>query len=214
MIMKNLLTIISLVILSSCAQSQSNDLKIPVGSKKKAANEAVAVFGEGCFWHAEIVFQSLEGVRDAVSGYAGGSAANPSYEAVCSGSTGHAEVVKVYYDTTKISYETLVKAFFASMDPTELNRQGNDAGTQYRSVAFYNNIKEKQVIDAEIKRINDSKKYSSKIVTQVLPYQNFYEAEDYHQEYIFHHPGNGYVQMVSIPDYLAFRKAFKGDFKK
>ena len=211
--MKNLFVILSLVIFSSCAQSQSN-LKIPVGSKKKTTNEAVAIFGEGCFWHAEIVFQSLEGVRDAVSGYAGGEAVAPSYEAVCSGSTGHAEVVKVYYDTTKISYETLVKAFFASMDPTELNRQGNDAGTQYRSVAFYTNQKEKQVIEAEIKRITDSKKYSGKIVTQVLPYKNFYEAEDYHQEYIVHNPGNGYVQAVSIPDYLAFRKTFKGSFKK
>jgi peptide-methionine (S)-S-oxide reductase len=214
MIMKNLFVILSFVLFSSCVQSQSNHLKIPVGSKKKTNNEAVAIFGEGCFWHAEIVFQSLEGVRDAVSGYAGGTATNPSYEEVCSGNTGHAEVVKVYYDTTKISYETLVKAFFASMDPTELNRQGNDAGTQYRSVAFYNNAKEKQVIDAEIKRITDSKKYSGKIVTQVLPYTNFYEAEDYHQEYIVNHPQNSYVQMVSIPDYLAFRKAFKGNFKK
>ena len=212
--MKNVFVILSLIVFSSCAQSQSNNLKIPVGSKKKGANEATAVFGEGCFWHAEIVFQSLEGVRDAVSGYAGGSTVNPSYEDVCGGSTSHAEVVKVYYDTTKISYETLVKAFFASMDPTELNRQGNDAGTQYRSVAFYNNQKEKQIVEAEIKRITDSKKYNSKIVTQVLPYQNFYEAEVYHQEYIAHNPGNGYVQVVSIPDYLAFRKTFMGNFKK
>jgi peptide-methionine (S)-S-oxide reductase len=212
--MKNVFVILSLIVFSSCAQSQSNNLKIPAGSKKKGANEATAIFGEGCFWHAEIVFQSLEGVRDAVSGYAGGSTVNPGYEEVCSGTTGHAEVVKVYYDTTKISYETLVKAFFASMDPTELNRQGNDAGTQYRSVAFYNNQKEKQIVEAEIKRITDSKKYSSKIVTQVLPYRNFYEAEGYHQEYIAHNPGNGYVQAVSIPDYLAFRKTFKGNFKK
>src|ERR1700710_3163532 len=145
--MKNVFTIISLVILSSCAQSQGSNVKIPLGSKKKAANEAVAVFGEGCFWHAEIGFQSLVGVRDAVSGYAGGTVANPDYETVCSGSTGHAETVQVYYDTTKISYETLVNAFFASVDPTELNRQGNDEGTQYRSVILYRNDKEKQIID-------------------------------------------------------------------
>jgi peptide-methionine (S)-S-oxide reductase len=211
--MKNLFAVFTLVILSACAQSQSNHLKIPVGSKTKTANEAVATFGEGCFWHAEIVFQSLVGVRDAVSGYAGGSVANPDYETVCSGSTGHAEVVQVYYDSTKISYETLVKAFFASMDPTELNRQGNDEGTQYRSVAFYRNEKEKQIIDATIKSINDSKKYRSKIVTQVVPFKNFYAAEDYHQEYIYHHPENPYVQSVSIPDYLAFRKEYKGNFK-
>jgi len=211
--MKNLFAVFTLVILSACAQSQSNQLKIPVGSKVKAANEAVATFGEGCFWHAEIVFQSLVGVRDAVSGYAGGNVANPDYETVCSGSTGHAEVVQVYYDSTKISYETLVKAFFASMDPTELNRQGNDAGTQYRSVAFYKNDREKQIINTEIKRITDSKKYRSTIVTQVVPFKNFYPAEDYHQEYIYHHPENSYVQAVSIPDYLEFRKEYKGNFK-
>jgi len=212
--MKNVVAIIALVIFSSCAQSQSSNLKIPQGSTTKTANEAVATFGEGCFWHAEIVFQSLVGVRDAVSGYAGGSVANPDYETVCSGSTGHAEVVQVYYDTTKITYETLVKAFFASMDPTELNRQGNDEGTQYRSVAFYRNDKEKQIIEAEIKRITDAKKYSHKIVTQVVPFKNFYTAEDYHQEYIYHHPENPYVQNVSIPDYLEFRKEYKGNFKK
>jgi len=212
--MKNLFAIIALVTFSACAQSQNNNIKIPLGSKTKGANEAVATFGEGCFWHAEIVFQSLVGVRDAVSGYAGGTVANPDYETVGSGSTGHAEVVQVYYDSTKISYETLVKAFFASMDPTELNRQGNDEGTQYRSIAFYRNDKEKQIIDAEIKRITDSKKYKSKIVTQVVPFKNFYEAEGYHQEYIYHNPGNSYVQNVSIPDYLEFRKEFKGNFKK
>jgi peptide-methionine (S)-S-oxide reductase len=99
------------------------------------------------------------------------------------------------------------------MDPTELNRQGNDAGTQYRSVAFYKTAKEKQILDAEIKRLTDAKKYNGKIVTQVLPYANFYAAEAYHQEYILNHPGNSYVQMVSIPDYLSFRKNFKGNFK-
>lgn len=211
--MKNLLVIFILFAFSSCAQSQSKNVKIPAGSKTKTANEAVAYFGEGCFWHAEIVFQSLAGVRDAVSGYAGGTVANPDYESVCNGNTGHAEVVQVFYDSTKISYETLVKAFFTSQDPTELNRQGNDVGTQYRTVAFYKNEKEKQIINAEIKRLTDSKKYSGKIVTQVLPYKNFYKAEDYHQEYVLHHPENGYVQNVSIPDFVKFKKNFKGNFK-
>ncbi|WP_462254471.1 peptide-methionine (S)-S-oxide reductase MsrA [Ferruginibacter sp.] len=211
--MKNIFLIIVLAILSSCAQSQSKNLKITAGKKIKMANEAVATFGEGCFWHAEIVFQSLVGVRDAVSGYAGGSVANPDYESVCTGSTGHAEVVQVYYDSTKISYQTLVKAFFASQDPTELNMQGNDMGTQYRTVAFYKNESEKQIINAEIKRLTDSKKYSKKIVTQVMPLKNFYPAEDYHQEYILHHPENGYVQNVSIPDFMKFKKEFKGNFK-
>jgi len=198
----------------SCAQTQSRDLNIPVGIKKKpAANEAVATFGEGCFWHTEIVFQSLVGVRDAISGYAGGATKNPDYESVSSGSTGHAEVVEVYYDPSVISYETLVQAFFASQDPTTLNRQGNDVGTQYRSIAFYRNNKEKEILEAEIQRLTNSKKYQDKIVTQLVPFTKFYAAEDYHQEYISTHPGNPYVQNVSIPDFVKFKSEFKGNFK-
>src|ERR1700759_4704937 len=130
---------LSLFALSACGQKPSS-LNIPVGQKgHPAPNEQVADFAEGCFWHAEIVFQSLVGVRDAVSGYAGGTDKHPDYEKVSSGMTGHAETVQVYYDPSKISYTTLVSAFFASMDPTELNRQGPDEGTQYRSIAFYRN---------------------------------------------------------------------------
>ena len=207
-------TIFSFMLFVGCAQTQSNKTKIPEGSKSKpSANEAVATFAEGCFWHTEIVFQSLVGVRDAVSGYSGGTDTNPDYEKVCTGETGHAESVNVYYDPSKISFETLVKAFFASHDPTELNRQGNDAGTQYRSIAFYRNDNEKKIIEAEIKRLTDEKKYSDKIVTEVKPFSKFYSAEDYHQEYISHHPDNSYVQHVSIPDYERFRKEFKGNFK-
>src|SRR3954468_11068537 len=117
--MKSILsTLIAVILFVSCAQTQSNKLNIPKGSKQPAPNEAVATFAEGCFWHSEIVFQSLVGVRDAVSGYAGGNAKNPDYETVGEGNTGHAEAVQVYYDPSKISYETLVAAFFASMDPT------------------------------------------------------------------------------------------------
>ena|ERR1700753_91165 len=201
------------VSLMSCAQNA--DIKIPVGNAgNPSKNEAVATFAEGCFWHSEIVFQSLVGVRDAVSGYAGGTDTHPDYEKVCTGTTGHAESVNVYYDPSKISYKTLVDAFFASMDPTELNRQGNDEGTQYRSVAFYRTPQEKEIIESEIKKLADSKKYSGKIVTEVQPFTKFYPAEDYHQEYIFHHPDNPYVAHVSIPDYLEFRKTFSGNFKQ
>src|SRR5438128_551273 len=210
--MKHILSIFAATfIFVSCAQTQG--AKIPIGSKKKSANEAVATFGEGCFWHTEIVFQSLEGVRDAVSGYAGGTDTDPDYEKVCTGTTGHAETVNVYYDPAKISFQTLVKAFFASHDPTQLNRQGNDEGTQYRSIAFYRNENEKKIIEAEIKRITDEKKYSGKIVTEVKAFSKFYPAEDYHQEYILHHPENPYVQHVSIPDFEKFKKEFKGNFK-
>jgi peptide-methionine (S)-S-oxide reductase len=206
-------TLLSIIVFAGCARPQT-DAKIVAGSKgKPSANEAVATFAEGCFWHTEIVFQSLVGVRDAVSGYAGGTDTNPDYEKVSGGETGHAESVQVYYDPSKISFETLVRAFFASHDPTEVNRQGNDVGTQYRSIAFYRNEKEKQVIESEIKRITDSKKYSDKIVTEVKSYSKFYPAEEYHQEYILHHPENPYVQHVSIPDFERFRKEFKGNFK-
>ena len=212
--MKNLFLMVSIILLTSCAQSQNTHSKFPQGSQKKLTKESVATFGEGCFWHAEIVFQSLIGERDAVSGYSGGKTAAPDYETVCSGKTGHAECVQVYYDSTKISFETLVKAFFASQDPTTLNRQGNDVGTQYRSVAFYRNDIEKKIIESEIKRINQLKKYKQPIVTQVLPFGVFYAAEDYHQEYISLHPDNPYVQNVSIPDYEEFKKSFNGPFKK
>lgn len=201
--------LLSTILLTACGQN----IKLPVGSPKAQPNEAVATFSEGCFWHAEIIFQSLEGVRDAVSGYSGGSTTNPDYEKVSTGRTGHAETVQVYYDPSKISYEILVRAFFASQDPTTLNRQGNDAGTEYRSIAFYRNEKEKQIIIAEIRRINDSKLYRSKVVTEVVPFAAFYPAESYHQEYASQNQDNPYVRNVTIPDYQRFRKEFKGKFK-
>lgn len=215
--MKNLLsTLFATIFLVSCAQTQgSHAMNIPVGSKKKTLNkEAVATFAEGCFWHTEIVFQSLEGVRDAVSGYAGGTDSHPDYEKVGEGNTGHAESVNIYYDPSMVSFRTLVRAFFASHDPTQVNRQGNDVGTQYRSIAFYRTEEEKKIIEEEIKKIVDEKKYRSPVATEVKAFTNFYPAEDYHQEYISVHPDNPYVRNVSIPDYQHFRKEFKeGHFK-
>jgi len=205
-----LFTFSALFLLVACGQTQQTPA-IPTGQKGPVSpHEAVADFAEGCFWHAEIVFQSLSGVRDAVSGYAGGTDKHPDYEKVCTGTTGHAETVQVYYDPSKISFETLVKAFFASMDPTELNRQGPDEGTQYRSIAFYRNDQERKIIEDEIARLTAAKKYPGKIVTQVTPFTTFYPAEDYHQEYIKNNPGNPYVQHVSIPDFLQFKSTFKG----
>ena len=207
-----LFTLSTIFLLAACGQTQP--VNIPVKeSGKPSPNVAVADFSEGCFWHAEIVFQSLLGVRDAVSGYAGGTDRHPDYEKVCTGTTGHAETVQVYYDPSKISFATLVAAYFASEDPTEVDRQGPDAGTQYRSIIFYRNDQEKKIIEDEIARLTASKKYSAKIVTQVVPFTTFYPAEAYHQEYIKNHPENPYVQSVSIPDYLEFRKIFKGPFK-
>jgi peptide-methionine (S)-S-oxide reductase len=148
-----------------------------------------------------------------VSGYSGGTKINPDYEQVSTGNTGHAEAVQVYYDPAKITYKTLVKVFFASHNPTTLNRQGNDEGTQYRSVAFYRNITEKKIIEDEMNKIAQEKKYTAKIVTEVVPFSKFYPAEDYHQEYIHYHPDNGYVKNVSIPDFLDFKKNFKANYK-
>ncbi|MDB5230494.1 MAG: msrA [Chitinophagaceae bacterium] len=207
--MKTIFTTILLFALVSCAQTQSKNPDIPLGSKKILPNEAVATFAEGCFWHAELVFQSLAGVRDAVSGYAGGTDAHPTYEKVASGETGHAESVQVYYDPSKISYQKLVAAFFASQDPTTINRQGPDEGTEYRSIAFYRNGTEKKIIEDEITRINSSHKYKNKIVTQVVPFTKFYAAEDYHQEYIHNNMDNPYVRGYSIPEWLSFKKEFK-----
>jgi peptide-methionine (S)-S-oxide reductase len=213
-------TIAAIIIFSSCAQTQGpkakeTSLKIPLGIAKRAgAKEAVATFAEGCFWHTEIVFQSLEGVRDAVSGYAGGSDTDPDYEKVSEGNTGHAEAVNVYYNPAIISFETLVKAFFASQDPTQVNGQGNDIGSQYRSIAFYRNAEEKKIIEEQIQQLTDSKKYRSVIATEVKEFKAFYPAEDYHQEYVSKHPDQAYVRNVSIHDFAEFKKNFKaGKFK-
>jgi peptide-methionine (S)-S-oxide reductase len=204
-------TFSAIFLMVACGQTQT---PIPTKDPGPASpNEQAAYFAEGCFWHAEIVFQSLLGVRDAVSGFSGGSTISPTYEDVCTGNTGHAETVKVLYDPSKISFKTLVEAFFASVDPTQLNRQGNDVGTQYRSVIFYRNAEEKKIIDDEIAMLTTTHKFPDKIVTEVKPFSHFYAADDGHQEYIKNHPDNRYVQYVSIPDYLEFRKTFKGPFK-
>ena len=176
-------------------------------------NEKVATFAEGCFWHSELVFQSLIGVREAVSGYTGGDDPNPFYEKVSAGETGHAESVQVYYDSTKISYETLVKVFFASHDPTSLNRQGQDIGTEYRSMIFYQTQKEKIIIEEEIQTLIAERKYKNKIVTEVVASATFYPAEEFHQEYVRKNPNNDYVKYVSIPDFLFFKVNFNGNFK-
>jgi peptide-methionine (S)-S-oxide reductase len=193
-------------------QNQLPNVLTTIKKQNPLPKEAVATFSEGCFWHAEIVFQNLVGVRDAVSGYAGGTTTDPDYEKVSSGSTGHAETVQVYYDSSKISYETLVQAYFASEDPTQVNGQGYDMGTEYRSIIFYRNEIEKKIIDAEIQKINKFKKYTDKIAVQVVPFTKFYKAEDYHQEYVYNHPDNPYVHSVCVPEFLEFKREFKGTF--
>ncbi|RTQ49654.1 peptide-methionine (S)-S-oxide reductase [Hymenobacter gummosus] len=175
---------------------------------KQQAGEAVATFASGCYWCSEHVFESLKGVRTVVSGYSGGTVANPTYEQVSHENTGHAESVQVYYDPKVISYATLVKVFFFQHDPTTLNRQGPDVGESYRSVVFYRTPQEKQQIDAEIKRIQAAKLFPSPVVTQVLPFKAFYPAERYHQDYFQNNPDNPYIRNVSTPRFQRFAEKF------
>src|SRR6266404_7912766 len=153
---------------------------------------ASAVFGGGCFWCTEAVFDELHGVRSVVSGYAGGSTKNPTYEQVCSGSTGHAEVIKIDFDPAEISFRDLMTVFFATHDPTTLNRQGNDAGTQYRSIILYSNPAQKAA--AEKSKAAAQKRFTSQIVTEIVPLSKFYKAEDYHQDYYRNNPNQGYCR--------------------
>ncbi|SHJ68035.1 peptide-methionine (S)-S-oxide reductase [Hymenobacter daecheongensis DSM 21074] len=176
---------------------------------------AVATFAGGCFWCTEEIFEELRGVRQVVSGYAGGKEQHPTYEQVGSGQTGHAEAVQIYYDPKEVSYQTLLDVFFeAAHDPTTLNRQGPDAGTQYRSVAFYRTPAEKQLIEATIRRVDASKHYPSPIVTQVTVFTQFWPAEGYHQGYYRLHPDDSYIRAVSMPKVAKFRKAFAEKLKK
>ena len=165
-----------------------------------------ATFAAGCFWHEETLFESIKGVVDGVSGYAGGTTGHPTYEDVETGNTGHAETVNIYYDSSKISYATLLKIYFESMeDPTQVNGQGPDEGTQYRSIVFYRNDKERTMAEQYISDLNKSGKYRKPIAAQVMPYTAFWPAEDYHQHYINTHTDEPYVSNVSIRDIARFQ---------
>ena len=166
-----------------------------------------AYFASGCFWCVESIYESLIGVVKVESGYSGGYTKNPTYYTVLTGKTGHAEAIKVYYDSEKISFDELVKVFFGSHDPTTLNRQGPDRGTHYRSIAFYSNENEKKIINEEIKRLLKNKTYP-KIVTEVKKFDVFYIAEDYHQDYKEKNPNNAYIWNVSVPRINKFKSKF------
>ena len=199
-----LFTLTTCIALLSCSASSVNET-LDKNPPKDLKNLQTAYFSSGCFWCVEAVFESVKGVEEVVSGYSGGTEKNPSYEQVGAGRTGHAETVKVYYDSTIVSYETLVAVFFNSHDPSTLNRQGPDSGTQYRSIAFYQNQQEKSIIEQKIQSLLANNSFP-KITTQVVPFDVFYEAEDYHQDYERTHPENGYVQGVSIPRLNAFKQ--------
>ncbi len=168
----------------------------------------LATFGGGCFWCTEAVFTRLKGVESVMPGYSGGTLKNPDYKAVCSGLTGHAEVIQITFNPEIISYKDLLKVFFSTHDPTTLNRQGADVGTQYRSVIFYHNQQQKEISEKIIADLNREGVWTQPIVTQLVPFEVFYPAEEYHQDYFEQNPNAGYCRMVIQPKVAKFEKVF------
>jgi methionine-S-sulfoxide reductase len=166
---------------------------------------ATAVLAGGCFWCTEAAFEQLDGVLDVESGYTGGAPETANYRRVCDGDTGHAEAIRIQYDPAKVSYDRLLDVFFLAHDPTTLNRQGNDVGTQYRSAIFYANEDEKTDAEAKIRQINEAKAFARPIVTTLEPLGEFYPAETYHQDYARHNPDQPYIQAVSMPKVCKIR---------
>ena len=169
----------------------------------------LATFGSGCFWCTEAVFQRVRGVSKVVSGYAGGQVENPTYRQVCSGSTGHAEAIQITFDPAVISYNDVLEIFWKTHDPTTLNRQGNDVGSQYRSVIFYHNDEHRRLAEEYKKKLNEAKIWDDPIVTEITPYSNFYAAEDYHQNYFNDNPNQPYCSYLIRPKLEKFEKVFR-----
>ena len=174
----------------------------------------MATLGGGCFWCTEAVFTELKGVEKVESGYSGGTVPNPTYQQVCTGKTGHAETIRISFDPAVISYKEIVQIFFTVHDPTTLNRQGADVGTQYRSVIFYHNEEQKTVAEQVMKEIEGAKIWDDPLVTQVVPFEAFYKAEGYHQEYFKQNPNQSYCQIVVAPKVAKFRGHYRERLKK
>jgi peptide-methionine (S)-S-oxide reductase len=210
----SLISLLSLAFTSACNHSGS---VIEVTASQEKMNfkgkTDTATFAAGCFWCVEAQFSQLKGVDTVLSGFSGGHVKNPTYEEVCTGTTGHAEACNIIYDPSVITYDELLAAFFTAHDPTQLNRQGNDVGTQYRSAIFYHNASQKSKAEYYIKKLNDVKAYKNKIVTQVVPYTAFYKARDYHQDYYNKNPEQSYCKYVIQPELEKFRKVFKDKLK-
>jgi len=200
-----------LILISACiVEPVRSDVKaVILGDQSDTLGLEEATFGAGCFWCVEAVFQELKGVYDVESGYSNGFIENPSYKQVCSGATGYAEVAKISYNPSEISFETLLSVFFKTHDPTTLNRQGGDAGTQYRSGIFYNSEAQRSTATYIVSQLNEEGAYPSPIVTEITPLKNYYKAEDYHQDYYASNPNQGYCSYVIQPKVEKFRKVFK-----
>jgi len=218
----NIFTLALAVIMISCSCTNNNQ-QTPINEhhsnttkninkqskKMESKNKEIAVFGAGCFWCVEAVFQALKGVHSVESGYTGGSVKNPTYKEICTGETGHAEVAKITYNPEVISYEILLSVFFKTHDPTTLNYQGADRGTQYRSAIFCTSEAQKEIAQRIINQLNTEKAYPNPIVTEVTELGVYYPAEDYHQDYYKNNPRQGYCTYVIQPKMEKFRKVFK-----
>ncbi|SFP51752.1 peptide-methionine (S)-S-oxide reductase [Pseudarcicella hirudinis] len=200
----------------SCGQKANNqkDSKKMNQEKVNLDGAEVITFGAGCFWCVEAVFQQLDGVLKVESGYSGGTVKNPSYREVCTGQTGHAEVCQITYDPKKISFEELLEVFWKTHDPTTLNRQGADSGTQYRSAIFYHNEEQKKQAEEWKAKLNAERVFPNPIVTEITAFTNFYPAEDYHKDYYLLNGHEPYCQIVIKPKLDKFHKAFKEKLKK
>ena len=182
--------------------------------RQETPREEIATLAGGCFWCLEAVYADLEGVLRVESGYAGGTVPNPSYQQVCAGTTGHAEVVQVTFDPRVLSYRDLLEVFFNIHDPTTLNRQGHDIGTQYRSAIYYHSPQQKTTAEQTIRELSEARRFANPIVTEVAPLTAFYKAEPYHQEYFAHNPFQPYCQAVVGPKVAKFRKQYRERLKK
>ncbi len=202
------------MLLFSCADVKGDlENKSKQNSMQGSKNMETATFGAGCFWCVEAMFESLKGVDSAVSGYSGGHVKKPTYKEVCNGTTGHAEVIQVHFDPSIITYEELLEAFFLAHDPTTLNRQGADVGTQYRSVIYYHNPEQEKLAREYKDKLERSGAFSDPIVTEISAFDVFYAAEDYHQEYFALNPDQPYCSRVVGPKLDKFRKVFKAKLK-
>ncbi len=216
--MKSWISSILLVITLSCCGREA-EIKNPsiLESMQAEKNETpgadTVVLGGGCFWCTEAQLKLLKGVLQVIPGYAGGKSSHPGYKEVCTGTTGHAEVIEVVFDPSVISYDEVLAAFWQAHDPTQLNRQGNDVGTQYRSVILYRNQEQKEKAEAYKKQLNDEKAYDHPVVTEIAPLTAFYAAENYHLDYYNRNKEQGYCQYVIQPKIDKFKKVFQGKLK-
>lgn len=206
--MKYTVAVISVMLIAVVTIFGTEEQPVTMENKNEAALEK-ATFGAGCFWCVEAIFQEIDGVASVVSGYSGGSIKNPSYKEVCTGRTGHAEVIQIEFDPEIVSYETLLEAFFLSHDPTQLNRQGADVGTQYRSVIYYHTRSQQMLAEEKKRQLNATHAYESPVVTEISAFDVFYPAEDYHQDYYAANPTQPYCARVVGPKLEKFRKVFK-----